>query len=226
VRRWHPLQIKSLNKENLSINQLDVRCWEAINTVLNCRKGQRRIIAGLVAWRKSVLMELDDSGTTSWLLLWLRLIGGTWRESKGIYFRLILTEKNREKRVVGCSARDTSLLMRLKDASCSGTIAEYFRDQGKDVLVLVDSLTRYAMGTKRENRASNRRTASPTKGIRLQFCQKLPALVETGWQRTEQQGSITGQFFIHVCDRGDDLQRSIADSARAILDGHIVLSRR
>ncbi|MFT7505690.1 MAG: flagellum-specific ATP synthase, partial [Gammaproteobacteria bacterium] len=123
--------------------------------------------------------------------------------------------------VVVAAPADTSPLMRLKGSETAVSIAEYFRDQGKNVLLLLDSLTRYAMAQREIALAIGEPPA--TKGYPPSVFAKLPALVERAGNGTAQQGSITA--FYTVLTEGDDLQDPIADAARAILDGHIVLSR-
>ncbi|MFT5712938.1 MAG: flagellum-specific ATP synthase [Glaciecola sp.] len=209
----NPLTRKPVNQP------LDVGV-RAINTVLTVGKGQRMGLFAGSGVGKSVLMGMMTRGTTADVVV-VGLIGERGREVKE-FIQDILTTEDREKAVVVAAPADTSPLMRLKGCEAAVTIAEYFRDQGKDVLLLIDSLTRYAMAQREIALAIGEPPA--TKGYPPSVFAKLPALVERAGNGTEQQGSITA--FYTVLTEGDDLQDPIADSARAILDGHIVLSRR
>ena len=124
--------------------------------------------------------------------------------------------------VVVASPADDSALMRLRAAMLTTRIAEYYRDQGKSVLLLMDSLTRYAQAQREIALSVGEPPA--TKGYPPSVFSKLPQLVERAGNGRDGGGSITA--FYTVLTEGDDQQDPIADAARAILDGHLVLSRR
>ena len=117
---------------------------------------------------------------------------------------------------------DQLALVRLKASLVATTVAEYFRDMGHDVLLMMDSSTRLAMAQREVGLAIGEPPA--TRGYPPSVFARLPQLVERAGNGVEGGGSITA--FYTVLTEGDDLQDPIADSARAILDGHIVLSRR
>jgi flagellum-specific ATP synthase len=169
---------------------------------------------------KSVLLGMMARYTSADVIV-VGLIGERGREVKE-FITDILGPEGMARSVVVAAPADTSPLMRLQGAAYATTIAEYFRDQGKDVLLIMDSLTRYAMAQREIALAIGEPPA--TKGYPPSVFAKLPQLVERAGNGTEGGGSITA--FYTVLTEGDDQQDPIADSARAILDGHIVLSRR
>jgi flagellum-specific ATP synthase len=169
---------------------------------------------------KSVLLGMMARYTNADVTV-VGLIGERGREVKE-FINDILGPEGMARSVVVATPADTSPLMRLQGTAYATTIAEYFRDQGKHVLLIMDSLTRFAMAQREIALAVGEPPA--TKGYPPSVFAKLPQLVERTGNGLEGGGSITA--FYTVLTEGDDQQDPIADSARAILDGHIVLSRR
>ncbi len=211
-RRLNPLARKPINQP------MDVGV-RAINAVLTVGQGQRMGLFAGSGVGKSVLLGMMTRGTTADVVV-VGLIGERGREVKE-FIEEILGAEGRARSVVVAAPADASPLMRLKGSETALTIAEYFRDQGLNVLLLMDSLTRYAQAQREIALAIGEPPA--TKGYPPSVFAKLPALVERAGNGAEGQGSITA--FFTVLTEGDDLQDPIADAARAILDGHIVLSR-
>ncbi len=192
----------------------------AINNLLTVGRGQRMGLFAGSGVGKSVLLGMMARYTSADVIV-VGLIGERGREVKE-FITNILGPEGMTRSVVVAAPADTSPLMRLQGAAYATTIAEYFRGQGKHVLLIMDSLTRYAMAQREIALAIGEPPA--TKGYPPSVFAKLPQLVERAGNGTEGGGSITA--FYTVLTEGDDQQDPIADSARAILDGHIVLSRR
>lgn len=214
-------------RHNSAINPLSRRAItepldvgvRAINAMLTVGKGQRMGLFAGSGVGKSVLLGMMTRGTTADIIV-VGLVGERGREVKE-FIEEILGEKGRARSVVVAAPADTSPLMRLRACETATRIAEYFRDLGYNVLLLMDSLTRYAQAQREIALAVGEPPA--TKGYPPSVFAKLPRLVERAGNGGPGQGSITA--FYTVLTEGDDQQDPIADASRAILDGHIVLSR-
>jgi flagellum-specific ATP synthase len=202
------------------INQpLDVGV-RAINGLLTIGRGQR---VGLFAGSgvgKSVLLGMMARYTAADVIV-VGLIGERGREVKEFIER-ILGPEGLARSVVVASPADYPPLMRLHGAWLATAIAEYFRDRGKNVLLIMDSLTRFAQAQREIALAIGEPPA--TKGYPPSVFARLPQLVERAGNGVAGEGSITA--FYTVLAEGDDASDPIVDAARAVLDGHIVLARR
>ncbi|UTA49486.1 flagellar protein export ATPase FliI [Simiduia sp. 21SJ11W-1] len=192
----------------------------AINGLLTVGKGQRIGLFAGSGVGKSVLLGMMTRFTKADVVV-VGLVGERGREVKE-FVDHILGEEGLRRAVVVASPADDAPLQRLRASHLATEIAEYFRDQGKNVLLLMDSLTRYAQAQREIALAIGEPPA--TRGYPPSVFAMLPQLVERAGNGAEGGGSITA--FYTVLTEGDDLQDPIADSARAILDGHIVLSRK
>jgi flagellum-specific ATP synthase len=191
----------------------------AINAMLTVGRGQRIGLFAGTGVGKSVLLGMMARFTAADVIV-VGLIGERGREVKE-FIEDILGEDGIRRAVVVAAPADAPALVRLQGANYATVIAEHFRDRGLDVLLLMDSLTRYAMAQREIALAIGEPPA--TKGYPPSCFAKLPQLVERSGNGVAGGGSITA--FYTVLSEGDDQQDPIADAARGILDGHIVLSR-
>ena len=194
----------------------------AINALLTVGRGQRIGLFAGTGVGKSVLLGMMARYTAADVIV-VGLIGERGREVKE-FIEDILEAEGRARSVVVAAPADAPPLVRLQGAHYATAIAEHYRDRGQHVLLLMDSLTRYAMAQREIALAIGEPPA--TKGYPPSVFAKLPQLVErsgNGQGAGSGQGSITA--FYTVLSEGDDQQDPVADAARGILDGHIVLSR-
>jgi flagellum-specific ATP synthase len=191
----------------------------AINALLTVGRGQRLGLFAGTGVGKSVLLGMMARYTQADVIV-VGLIGERGREVKE-FIEDILGEEGLARSVVVAAPADAPPLQRMQGAHYATAIAEYFRDQGQHVLLLMDSLTRYAMAQREIALAIGEPPA--TKGYPPSCFAKLPQLVERSGNGLPGAGSITA--FYTVLSEGDDQQDPIADAARGILDGHITLSR-
>ena len=218
--RMRSLQSRPINPMTRAAieHPLDVGI-RSINALLTVGRGQRMGLFAGSGVGKSVLLGMMARYTEAEVIV-VGLIGERGREVKE-FIEQILGEEGMRRAVVVAAPADTGPLMRLQGAAYATTIAEHFRDQGKQVLLIMDSLTRYAMAQREIALAIGEPPA--TRGYPPSVFARLPQLVERAGNGPEGGGSMTA--FYTVLAEGDDQQDPIADAARAILDGHIVLSR-
>ena len=191
----------------------------SINCFITAGKGQRLAIMAGSGVGKSVLMGMISRNTNADISV-IALIGERGREVLE-FIQSDLGEEGLKRAVVVVATSDTSALIRMKAAYTATTIAEFFRDQNQDVLLMMDSITRFAMA----NREIALSTGEPPgqKGYTPSVFAKLPKLMERAGTK-RGAGSITGIYTVLV--EGGDLDEPIADAVRGISDGHIVLSRQ
>lgn len=190
-----------------------------VNGLFSCGKGQRMGIYAGSGVGKSVLLGMMAKNTNADVNV-IGLIGERGREVRE-FLEKNLGKEGLARSVVVVSASDKHPLIRMRAAYVATSLSEYFRDQGKDVLLMVDSLTRFAMAQREVGLSVGEPPAS--KGYTPSVFSLLPKLLERAGT-IEKKGSITGLYTVLV--EGDDLTEPVSDATRAILDGHISLSRR
>ena len=203
--------------ERKPINQVMVTGVRAIDTLLTCGQGQRIGIFSGSGVGKSTLMGMIARYSEADVSV-IALVGERGREV-GDFLNNDLGPEGLKRSVVVVSTSDRPALERVKAALVATTVAEYFRDQGFKVILMMDSITRFAMALREIGLAIGEPPA--TKGYTPSVFASLPRLLERSG--TSRSGSITG-FYTVLVD-GDDFNEPIADAVRGILDGHIVLSR-
>lgn len=215
----YPIYFSPINplkrKRVTEVMDLGIR---VINALLTCGKGQKMGVFSGSGIGKSILLGMMAKNTRADVNV-IGLIGERGREVRE-FIEKNLGKEGLERSVVVVATSDTHPIIRMRAAYVATSIAEYFRDQGEDVLLMVDSLTRFAMAQREVGLSIGE--PPTTKGYTPSVFSLMPKLLERVGA-VEGKGSITGLYTILV--EGNDFDEPIADAARSILDGHIVLSR-
>ena len=189
-----------------------------INALVTIGKGQRMAVMAGSGVGKSVLMGMIAKNTSADVTV-IALIGERGREVREFIDRS-LGKDGLKKSVVVAATSDTPALVRIRGTYLATAIAEYFRDKGLDVILIIDSITRFAMSLREIGLAAGEPPSA--KGYTPSVFTQLPKLLERAGT-IEGKGSVTGIYNVLV--EGDDMNEPIADAVRSIVDGHIVLSR-
>ena len=191
---------------------------KAVDALLTCGKGQRIGVFAGSGVGKSTLMGMISRNSSADINV-IGLIGERGREVRE-FLENNLKEEGLKKSVVVVVTSDQPALIRVKGALVTTAIAEYFRDRGKDVMLLMDSLTRFAMAQREIGLAIGEPPV--TRGFTPSVFAAMPKLLERAG--TSSRGTITGIYTVLV--DGDDLNEPVTDTVRGIIDGHIILSRK
>ena len=191
-----------------------------INALLTLGRGQRVGIVAGSGVGKSVLLSMITKSTDADVVV-VALIGERGRELAS-FTKEILSSHSRDKVVIVAVPADRSPLLRIQGAKRATTIAEYYREKGKNVLLITDSLTRVAHAQRELGLALGEQPTS--RGYPPSVISLIPNLIERTGTSTDNSGSITSIYTI-LADGDDTTTDPVVDTARAILDGHIVLSR-
>lgn len=212
----HPPETNPMQRQN--IDEPIGTGIRAIDGLLTCGKGQRIGIFGGSGVGKSTLLSMMSRYTSADINV-ISLVGERGREVRS-FIENDLGEEGLKRSVVVVSTSDQPPLLRIRAALAATSIAEYFRDHGKDVLLVMDSVTRFAMAQREVGLAAGEPPSS--RGYTPSVFAMLPRLVERAGNFMSG-GSITGFYTVLV--EGDDMSEPVADSVRSLLDGHIVLNR-